>query len=96
MTTPPTSSTTERSVLSVHTNKETAMRLDQLATARQQKKSALANQAIEEFLAKEELVESRIRAGLTDAVAGRTVSHESVVTWADALGTDAPKAVPRA
>lgn len=86
----------ERSVLSVHTNQDTAARLDRLATARQQKKSALANQAIEEFLAKEELIETRIRAGLADATAGRTLSQETVLEWADSLGTDTPKPLPQA
>ncbi|MBF9051883.1 hypothetical protein GTA62_17585 [Roseobacter sp. HKCCD9010] len=86
----------ERSVLSVHTNPETAERLNRLATARQQKKSALANQAIEEFLAKEELIEARIREGLEDAAAGRTLSNETILEWADSLGTDAPKPLPQA
>ncbi len=86
----------ERSVLSVHTSPDTVARLDRLATARQQKKSALANQAIEEFLAKEEMIEARIRAGLADAVSGRTLSHDTILEWADALGTDAPKPLPKA
>jgi predicted transcriptional regulator len=87
-----------RAVISVHTNQETSRRLGELAAAQGRKKSSLAAEAIERYLADEERFMEQIRAGMKAAAEGRTVAHEAVATWASSLGTERelPRPKPKA
>jgi RHH-type transcriptional regulator, rel operon repressor / antitoxin RelB len=79
---------TDRAVISVHTDQETSRRLGELAEATGRKKSSLAAEAIERYLADEERLRSQIAAGMKAAAEGRVVAHDAVATWAASLGTD--------
>jgi predicted transcriptional regulator len=87
-----------RAVISVHTDPEVARRLGALAEAKGRKKSSLAAEAIERYLADEERFMALIEAGLKAAADGRTVPHDAVAEWAASLGTDRelPRPAPKA
>lgn len=87
-----------RAVISVHTDPETSRRLGALAEATGRKKSSLAAEAIERYLADEERVMALIATGMKAAKEGRTVAHEAVAEWAASLGTEneLPRPKPKA
>ena len=65
---------------------------------RDRKKSSLAAEAIERYLADEERFMAQIAAGQVAAAEGRTVAHDAVAAWAASLGTDRelPRPKPKA
>ncbi len=78
-----------RAVLSVHTKPETSERLGALAKSSGRTKSALANEALEAYLAQQEWMIAEIEAGIADADAGRVSEHADVKSWAASLATAA-------
>ncbi len=67
----PTKNSSNRSVISVHTEPETSKRLDILASLTRRSKSFLANEAIERYLAEEEDFISSVKRGLLEADTGK-------------------------
>ena len=70
----------ERYVLSVNTKPETRDRLDRLAAVTRRSKSFLANEAIERYLASEEVFVDRIEARIVEAKAGEFISGDELRT----------------
>jgi predicted transcriptional regulator len=73
-----TADKSNRSVISVHTQPETAQRLTELAAATRRSKSFLANAAIERYLQEEEAFVAAVKRGQADIKAGRVYSTAEV------------------
>jgi len=69
--------------------------LEALAKATDRSKSWHIEQALEAYLAYEREVREKIKEGLADIEAGRTVPHEEVAAWIDSLGTDRELPMPQ-
>jgi predicted transcriptional regulator len=74
--------------LTVDLPTEIEARLDRLARTTSVSKSRLAADAIAAYLDEQELQLKRIREGLTDAKAGRVISHEEIARWLDSWGSE--------
>ena len=85
MTTKTQNKKSDRIVLSVHTKKTTAARLDSLAESTQRTKSALTNEALESFLDHQEWVVAEIEKGLADIDSGRVIKQADLLVWAKKL-----------
>ena len=75
----------ERVVLSVHTQKDTSVRLENLAEVTHSTKSSLVNQAIESFLDHQEWVVSEISKGMDEVDAGHVIAQSDMKAWATTL-----------
>ena len=75
----------DRVVLSVHTKKTTAARLNKLAKSIGSTKSALKNEALEIFLDHQEWVAAEIEKGLADIEAGLVIEQAEMLEWAKNL-----------
>jgi predicted transcriptional regulator len=69
--------------------------LEALAKATDRSKSWHIEQALEAYLEYERDVTEKIKEGLADIEAGRTVPHEEVVAWLESLGTDHELPMPQ-
>lgn len=67
---------------------EIEARLEALARAQQRSPSALAADAIEQYVAVQEWQIEHIRQGLDDAENGRLLSHDRVKAWIASWGTE--------
>lgn len=72
--------------LSFRVSEETAQRLDALAEATDRPRSWLLEQALDSYLEVQAWQVERIRQGLADLEAGRTVPHEEVAAWLKSWG----------
>ncbi len=63
----------ERATVTFHTTPEVKARLDRLATATRRSKSFLTNDAVERYLAEEEIFIAGVTEGLAQAEAGETI-----------------------
>jgi predicted transcriptional regulator len=68
-----------RSVISVHTKRDTSKRLEALALVTQRSKSFLANEAIERYLSEEESFVTSVHRGIADADAGRIYTTDQAI-----------------
>lgn len=75
-----------RAVLSVHTKPETRDKLEMLAQASKRSKSALANEAIEQYLDHQEWLVREIQNGVEAADRGELVSNTEVDRWFNSIG----------
>lgn len=69
-----------RATLSFRTEGQTRERLDRLAEARRRDRSFLINEAIEQYLDKQDWQEARIREGIAEADRGEFATDEEVET----------------
>ena len=82
-------------VLSVRIDKETKDRLARIAESMKRSQSYLAAEAIEEFVAIQELQIAGINQAIASADAGKAVSHEDVRDWIASLGTSNERPIPK-
>ena len=75
-----------RAVLSVHTKPETRDKLDILAHATKRTKSALANEAIEQYVAHQDWLITEIQKGIAAADRGELVAESEVNNWLESIG----------
>lgn len=80
--------------LSVRLDSETKARLDALARRSHRSKSFVAAEAISRYVDAEEWQIAEIEAGIADLEAGRTVSHDEVVSWLKTWGTSSERKAP--
>ena len=76
----------ERAVLSVHTRPETKRKLEALARATKRTKSALANEALEQYVSHQEWLIRELERGVAAADAGELVEDAEVEAWFRSIG----------
>lgn len=79
-------STTNRAVLSVHTKPSTRKRLEIIAKAQGRTKSAVANEALEQYVAHQEWLAKEIAKGVSAADRGELVSDKEMEKWFRSVG----------
>lgn len=75
-----------RAVLSVHTSPETRQKLDALARATNRTKSALANEALEQYVSHQEWLINEIEKGVAAADRGELIDDAEVEAWFRSIG----------
>ncbi|MBV8738815.1 MAG: CopG family ribbon-helix-helix protein [Alphaproteobacteria bacterium] len=86
----------ETSVITVRIPQEMQTRLDRLAHTTRRSRNFHAVEAIAEYIALNEWQIERIKEGISDADAGRTVPHAKVKEWARSLRNRKPLRRPKA
>ena len=76
----------DRAVISVHTTPTIRQKLDALAKATSRTKSALANEALEQYVSQQEWLIAEIQKGVEAANRGELVSDAEVETWFQSVG----------
>jgi len=79
-------SMTKRAVLSVHTKLETKDKLEALARATSRTKSALANEALEQYVAHQEWLIREIEQGVAGADRGELIGDADLEAWFRCIG----------
>ncbi len=85
---------TETKVLTAHVPLPLAQKIDQLASRLDRSRGWVVKQALEAWVDQEEERNRLTREALADVDAGRVSDHQSVLAWADSLGTTHPLPVP--
>jgi predicted transcriptional regulator len=85
---------TETKVLTTHVPLDMAEKIDQLANRLDRPRAWIVKQALAAWIDLEEERERLTRLAIADVDAGRVVSHEAVLAWAESLGTDTPLPLP--
>lgn len=83
-------------VLTAHIPEELAEKVDGYAKSMDRSRAWIVKQALSSWVDWEEEKDRRTLAGLADIDAGRVISHERMVAWAESLGTDNPLPPPTA
>lgn len=83
-------------VLTAHIPEELAEKVDRYAASMERPRAWVVKQALADWVAWEEEKHRRTLQGLADIEAGRTISHDKMVAWANSLGTDNPLPPPSA
>ena len=81
-------------VLTAHIPEELADKVDRYAKSMDRSRAWIVKQALASWVDWEEEKDRRTLAGLADIDAGRVISHERMVAWAESLGTDNPLPPP--
>jgi RHH-type transcriptional regulator, rel operon repressor / antitoxin RelB len=87
---------TDTSVITIRIPQKMQDRLDRLAETTRRSRNFHATEAIAEYVAQNEWQIERIKEGIRDADAGRTVPHTRVREWARSLRTGKPLRRPKA
>lgn len=77
-----------RAVISVHTKPETRQKLETLARVAKRSKSALANEAIEQYVSQQEWLIQEIEKGVAAADRGEVVSDKVMEAWFKSIGAN--------
>ncbi|MDQ0395401.1 CopG family ribbon-helix-helix protein [Labrys monachus] len=86
---------TDTKVLTAHIPLPLADKIDALAARLERSRGWIIKQALADWIDQEEERDRLTREALADVDAGRVIDHESVLAWAESLGTDEPLPVPR-
>lgn len=81
----PTSSSTTDTVLSVRTSRATRARLQALAKTTRRTSSALANEALEQYVAHQDWLTREIERGVQAANKGKLVPDSTIAAWIETL-----------
>jgi predicted transcriptional regulator len=81
-------------IISAELSAELLDRVDELAARLELPRESVLEQALSDWADWEEERHRMTLEGLADVEAGRVVDHESVMAWADSLGTDNPLPIP--
>ncbi|CDZ40146.1 CopG family ribbon-helix-helix protein [Neorhizobium galegae] len=82
-------------VVSLRISDEMKERLDRLSSATNRSSTALAEEALEDYLSQRELEIQGLDAAVERADRGGFVSHEAVAGWLNSWGTDDERAAPK-
>ncbi|MFN5882165.1 MAG: CopG family ribbon-helix-helix protein [Burkholderiales bacterium] len=82
-------------VLTAHVPLSLAEKVDQVAARLERSRGWIVKQALSAWIDQEEERSRLTREALDDVDAGRVIDHQTVVAWAESLGTDKPLPVPR-
>lgn len=85
---------TETRVLTAHVPVSLAEKLDQLAEKLDRPRAWIMKQALSSWIAQEEEHDRLTLEALADVDAGRAIDHQSVLAWAESLGTSEPLPAP--
>lgn len=85
----------ETRVLTAHVPLSLVEKIDQFATRLDRPRGWIVKQALTAWVNQEEERSRLTREGLTDVDAGRVIDNQSVLTWAESLGSDQPLPLPR-
>lgn len=86
---------TDTKVITAHVSLPMAEKIDQLATRLERSRGWIIKQALAAWIDQEEERSRLTREALADVDQGKLVDHQSVLAWADSLGSDNPLPVPR-
>lgn len=86
---------TETKVLTAHIPLPLAEKIDQFAVRLDRSRGWIVKQALTAWVSQEEEHSRLTHEGLADVDAGRVIDHQSVLAWAESLGTDQALPVPR-
>lgn len=84
----------ETKVLTTHVPLSLAAKIDLMAERLDRPRAWIVKQALTAWIDQEEERERLTQQALADVDAGRVVSHDAVLAWADSLGTDRPLPLP--
>lgn len=82
-------------VITAHVSLPMAEKIDELATRLERSRGWIIKQALAAWIDQEEERSRLTREALADIDQGKLVDHQSVLAWADSLGSDKPLPVPR-
>lgn len=82
-------------VITAHVSLPMAEKIDELATRLERSRGWIIKQALAAWIDQEEERSRLTREALADVDQGKLVDHQSVLAWADSLGSDKPLPVPR-
>ena len=82
-------------VLTAHVPLSLAEKVDQLAARLERSRGWIIKQALSAWVEEEEERRRLTLEALADVDAGRTISHQAVQEWAESLGTEEPRPLPR-
>ena len=84
----------ETRVLTAHVPLALAEKVDQLAARLERSRGWIMKQALSDWIAQEEERDRLTLEALADVDAGRVISHQAVLAWAESLDTDNPLPPP--
>jgi predicted transcriptional regulator len=82
-------------VLTAHVPLALAEKVDQLAARKERSRGWIINKALSAWIEQEEERRRFTLEALADVDAGRTISHQTVLEWAESLDTEEPRPLPR-
>ena len=82
-------------VLTAHVPLPLAEKVDQFAARTERSRGWIINKALSAWIEEEEERRRLTLEALADVDAGRTISHQAVQEWAESLGTEEPRPLPR-
>ncbi|MEO5368778.1 MAG: ribbon-helix-helix domain-containing protein [Magnetococcus sp. DMHC-1] len=85
----------ETKVLTAHVPLPLAEKVDQLAASLARSPGWIIRQALTAWIDQEEERDRLTREALAQVDAGQVIDHQTVLAWADTLGTDKSPPVPR-
>ena len=86
---------TDTRVLTAHVPVPLAERVDAMAERLERSRGWIVKQALASWIAQEDERDRLTHMALADVDAGRVNDHETVLEWADSLGSDQELPVPR-
>lgn len=85
----------ETKVFTAHVPLPLAEKIDQFAARLDRSRGWIVKQALTAWVDQEEEHSRLTREGLADVDGGRVIDSQSVLAWAESLGSDRPLPVPR-
>ncbi len=82
-------------VMTAHVPAPLAEKVDQLAARKERSRGWIINKALAAWIEQEEERQRLTLEALADVDAGRVIDHQAVQEWAESLGTDEPRPLPR-
>ena len=86
---------TDTKVITAHVSMPMAEKIDELAAKLERSRGWIIKQALAAWIDQEEERSRLTREALDDVDQGRVVDNQSVLAWAESLGTDKPLPVPK-
>lgn len=82
-------------VLTAHVPESLAEKVDELAARTERSRGWIIKQALSAYIEEEEERRRLTMEALADVDAGRVINHQAVQAWAESLGTENEKPIPR-
>jgi len=80
--------------MTAHVPLALAEKVDQMASRLERSRGWIMKQALSAWIGQEEERDGLTREALADVDAGRLISHQAVLAWAESLDTDQPLPLP--
>jgi predicted transcriptional regulator len=82
-------------VLTAHVPESLAEKVDELAARTERSRGWIIKQALSAYIEEEEERRRLTMEALADVDAGRVIDHQAVQAWAESLGTENERPLPR-